>query len=176
VWMATFALTVLADLTVAVEAGMILAALLFIRRVSTTTTVARVSPDYIRRGREHSLQDKEMPDYVSIIRIHGPFLFGATDKLTSQIGHLDDMAEIVVLRLRNMTALDATGLRAIQDFADAAHKSGRTLLLCGAPPQPSRLMSKADFHLHVGEENILPNVEAALARAEDIWRRRERAV
>ena len=71
-----------------------------------------------------------------------------------------------MLRLRNMTAIDATGLRAIQDFADALHATGRTLLLCGAPPQPSRLMSQAEFHRHVGAENILPNVDAALRRAE----------
>jgi SulP family sulfate permease len=164
VWMVTFALTVLADLTVAVEAGMILAALLFIRRVAATTTVARVSPDYIRRGQQHSLQDKEIPDYVSIVRIQGPFLFGATEKLDSVLQHLDELRSVVVLRLRNMTAIDATGLKAIQDFADAVRASGRTLLLCGAPPQPARLMDRAEFHRHVGEENILPNVEAALRR------------
>ena len=168
VWLATFALTVLADLTVAVEAGMILAALLFIRRVSATTTVSRVSPDYISRSREHSLQDRQMPDYVSIVRIHGPFLFGATEKLTSLGSHLDDLREIVILRLRNMTAIDATGLNAIGDFADAVQRSGRTLLLCGAQPQPARMMSRAEFHRHVGVENILPNVDAALRRATDI--------
>ena len=91
VWMVTFTLTVLADLTVAVEAGMILAALLFIRRVAATTTVSRVTRDYVRRGLEHSLQDKEIPDYVTIVRIQGPFLFGATDKLTDVLGHLDEL-------------------------------------------------------------------------------------
>ena len=172
VWMVTLTLTVLADLTVAVEAGMILAALLFIRRVSATTTVSRVTSDYVERGRAHNLQDKRIPDYVTIFRIHGPFLFGATDKLTNQIAHVNDLTSIVILRLRNMTAIDATGLRAIQDFAGALHKSGRTLLLCGAPPQPSRLMSEAAFDVHLGKENILPNVDAALARANDIWRTR----
>jgi sulfate permease, SulP family len=174
VWMATFALTVLADLTVAVEAGMILAALLFIRRVSATTTVARVSPEYIRRGREHSLQDKELPDYVTIVRIHGPFLFGATDKLGAMLTHLDELRPIVVLRLRNMTAIDATGLKAIEDFADAVQRSGRALLLCGALPQPARMMDRAEFHRHVGQENILPNVEAALRRADEIHRSLDR--
>jgi SulP family sulfate permease len=166
--MATFALTVLADLTVAVEAGMILAALLFIRRVSATTTVARVSPEYIRRGREHSLQDRELPDYVSIVRIHGPFLFGATDKLAKMLSHLEELRPIVILRLRNMTAIDATGLKAIEDFADAVQRSGRSVLLCGAPPQPARMMDRAEFHRHVGVENILPNVDAALRRAQEI--------
>ena len=170
VWLVTFALTVLADLTVAVEAGMILAALLFIRRVSATTTVSRVTRDYVERGRAHILQDKRIPEYVTIFRIHGPFLFGSTDKLTDLIALIDTLTPIVVLRLRNMTAIDATGLRAIQDFADALHRSGRALLLCGAPPQPSRLMSQAEFHRHVGKENILPSVDSALRRAETIYR------
>ena len=156
VWLATFALTILADLTVAVEVGMILAALLFISRVASTTTVTRVTGDYVERGRPHILQDKAIPDYVTVLRIHGPFLFGATDKLADLTAEIPDYGEIVALRLRNMTALDATGLRAIQDFADALQASGRTLLLCGALPQPSALMDRAEFHRHVGEENILP--------------------
>jgi len=168
IWLATFALTILADLTVAVEVGMILAALLFISRVASTTTVSRVTGDYVERGRPHVLQDKAIPDYVTVLRIHGPFLFGATDKLVDVTADIPDFGEIVALRLRNMTALDATGLRAIQDFADALHASGRTLLLCGALPQPSALMDKAEFHRHVGEENILPSVDAALVRARAI--------
>jgi SulP family sulfate permease len=168
VWAWTFALTVLADLTVAVEAGMIIAALLFIRRVSATTTVSRVTQDYIRRGRVHALQDKEIPEYVTIFRIHGPFLFGSTDKLAG-VADAADLSAIVILRLRNMTAIDATGLRAIQDLADSLQSSGRTLLLCGAPPQPAQLMDEAEFHRHVGAENILPHVEGALRRAGEIW-------
>src|SRR5246500_4485647 len=121
VWLVTFALTVFADLTVAVEAGMILAALLFISRVAATTTVSQVTDDYIEDGQVHALQDKAIPPYVTIYRIHGPFLFGATDKLTNLTSHVHEMTPIVVLRLRNMTAIDATGLKAIQDFADALH-------------------------------------------------------
>src|SRR3954464_1346339 len=81
VWIATFALTVFADLTVAVGVGMILAALLFIRRVAETTTVSAVTDDYVRDGHSHILQNKVIPSYVRIFRIHGPFLFGATDKI-----------------------------------------------------------------------------------------------
>jgi sulfate permease, SulP family len=168
VWAVTFVLTVLADLTVAVEAGMILAALLFIRRVAATTTVSRVTDDYIEFGRLHILQDKRIPDFVTIYRIHGPFLFGATDKLTRLIPHIAEMGPVVVLRLRNMTAIDATGLRAIQDFADKLKEAGKTLLLCGALPQPTNLMAQAEFHRHVGPRNILPNVQAALDRAQEI--------
>ncbi|HEX5110118.1 MAG TPA: SulP family inorganic anion transporter [Vicinamibacterales bacterium] len=169
VWLVTFVLTVVADLTVAVEAGMILAALLFIRRVATTTTVSKVTGEYVEVGRAHTLQDKYIPDYVSIFRIHGPFLFGATDKLSAAIGDAESLPPIVILRLRNMTAIDATGLKAIQDIADSLRKSERTLLLCGALPQPASLMRQAEFHRHVGAENILPNVEAAILRAAAIY-------
>jgi SulP family sulfate permease len=144
---------------------MIFAALLFISRVSATTTVSLVTSEYVESGREHALQDKEIPDYVAIFRIHGPFLFGTTDKLSAVLDNVARLPPIVILRLRNMTAIDATGLIAIQDAADVLRRSGRTLLLCGALPQPARLMEEAEFHRHVGEENILPNVEAALERA-----------
>jgi len=166
VWSITCALTVLADLTVAVEAGMILAALLYIRRVTTTTTVARVTPDYVRTGLAHSLQMQPIPDDVAIYRIHGPFLFGSIDKLLALEAEVSSLPTVVVLRLRNMTAIDGTGLHAIERFADVLHESGRTLLLCGMRDQPARMMARAEFHRHVGGENMLPSVEAALARAQ----------
>ena len=78
VWLITFALTVMADLTIAVETGIAMAALLYIYRVSETTSVSAVTPDYIEHGRQHVLQDKVIPPYVTILRIHGPFLFGTT--------------------------------------------------------------------------------------------------
>lgn len=168
VWLATFLLTVLADLTVAVEVGMVLAALLFIRRVARTTTVSRVTRDYIEAGRPHILQDKEIPDYVAIFRIHGPFLFGATDKLLDLAAQVDELPPVVVLRLRNMTAVDATGLAAIEDLADALRAKGRALLLCGAPSQPMAAIEKAELHRHLGEENICDSVADALARAAEV--------
>ena len=168
VWLATFVLTVVADLTVAVEVGMILAALLFIRRVAATTTVSQVTPEYIERGLAHSLQDKVIPDEVTILRIHGPFLFGSTEKLTNMLARVDDYAPVVLLRLRNMTAIDATGVRALQDFAEGLRRSGRTLVVCGALPQPSRLMAQAGLYRHLGEDNIQPDVEAALRRVAEL--------
>lgn len=165
----TFALTVLADLTVAVEFGMILAALLFIRKVAVTTTVSVLTEDYVEAGRAHSLQDKDIPDYVKIFRIHGPFLFGATEKLQFVSEEVDKLPPVVVLRLRNMTALDATGLHEIENLATALQQSGRTLILCGAREQPAELMHQAEFEQHVGRENICENVEAALDRAHDCF-------
>src|SRR5262249_26947345 len=174
VWLATFALTVFADLTVAVEVGMILAALLFIRRVAETTTVAAVTPEYISESQHHSLHRLAIPSYVRIFRIHGPFLFGSTEKLNLVSDNIDALPEIVVLRLRNMNALDATGLRAFEDLADVVHESGRELVLCGARRQPARVMERADFHRHVGPENICENVGQAMDRAGEIHRDRER--
>jgi len=169
VWIVTFLLTVFADLTVAVEAGMILATLLFIRKVTMTTTVSEVTDSYVDEGRVHILQDKTIPDYVRIFRIHGPFLFGATEKIAAIEDQLDHLPPIVVLRLRNMTAIDATGLKALEDVADRLHQSGRTLILCGAREQPAELMRRSEFEERVGAENICPNVEEALARAQGVY-------
>jgi sulfate permease, SulP family len=168
VWLTTFALTVFADLTVAVSVGMGLAALLYIRRVAETTTVARVTNEYLQAGRAHTLQDKEIPADVTILRIHGPFLFGTTDKLDDATSDLDRFEDVVILRLRNMTALDATGIHAIEQFADRLHQAGKSLLLCGARHQPAQLIAQSDFSDHVRPENILPNVQAALARARQV--------
>jgi sulfate permease, SulP family len=169
IWLVTFALTVFADLTVAVEAGMILAALLFISRVAATTTVSQVTEDYVEDGRMHILQDKDIPYYATIFRIHGPFLFGATDKISVIIEDLHRLPPVVILRLRNMTALDATGLFAIEEVARELHASKRTLILCGAREQPSKLMHQAEFEEVVGKENICDNVQEALRRAEEVY-------
>src|SRR5258706_15987441 len=124
---------------------MILAALLFIARVANTTTVAQVTDDYIEDGRVHILQDKDIPYYVTIFRIHGPFLFGATDKISAVTENMHKLPPVVILRLRNMTALDATGLFAIEEVARALHATRRTLILCGAREQPLELIRQSEF-------------------------------
>ena len=168
VWLITFALTVVADLTVAVEAGMILAALLFIRRVSSTTTVTKVTPEYVTSGVAHSLQLQPIPDGVAIYRISGPFLFGATDKIDVIGQQLEELPSVVILRLRNMTAIDATGLSALEELARRLRAAGRTLLLCGMQHQPKTMIDRSELNQHIGEANILPNAESALNRAREI--------
>jgi len=168
VWITTFALTVLADLTVAVGVGVALAALLYIYRIAETTTVEPVTREYLEDGQAHILQDKDIPSNVTILRIHGPFLFGTTEKLAEATKDLAQFGNVVILRLRNMTALDATGIHALEQFADRLHKAGKTLLLCGAREQPSQLISRSHFVKHLGPENVLPHVQAALARAIEI--------
>ena len=168
VWLVTFALTVFADLTVAVGVGLALAALLYIYRISETTSVLPVTDDYIRDGLPHTLQGRIIPPYVSLLRIHGPFLFGTTEKLVDATTNVEAFAPIVILRLRNMTAIDATGTHAIETFAKRLTESGRTLLLCGAMQQPSKLLQHPRFLDHVGRENIMPNIQAALDRARSL--------
>jgi sulfate permease, SulP family len=168
VWITTFALTVLADLTVAVGVGMALAALLYIYRIAETTTVEAVTPEYLEDGQAHILQDKDIPSNVTILRIHGPFLFGASEKLADATKDLAKLGDVVILRLRNMTALDATGIHALEQFSERLRKTGKTLLLCGARNQPSQLISRSDFLKHVGPENVLPNIQVALIRVSEI--------
>ncbi len=168
VWLVTFGLTVFADLTVAVGVGLTLAALLYIYRIADTTTVAPVTDDYIRDGLPHTLQGRIIPPYVSVLRIHGPFLWGTTEKLVEATVNLEAFAPVVILRLRNMTAIDATGIHAIETFSKRLSASGRTLLLCGAMEQPSKLLRKSRFLDHIGRENIMPNIQAALDRANDL--------
>jgi SulP family sulfate permease len=155
----------MADLTIAVEVGMTLAALLYVYRVSQTTTVAPVTQQYIERGRVHVLQGKFIPPYVTVLRIHGPFLFGTTDKLAEETTDLTYYNSVVVLRLRNMTAIDATGMHALKVFHERIVKSGRDLILCGARQQPARFLKTPAFIEAIGAENIVPHVQAALDRA-----------
>jgi SulP family sulfate permease len=175
VWALTFALTVMADLTVAVEVGMALAALLYIRRVTETTVVSALTADDIERGRAHALQDKPVPSYVTLLRIHGPFLFGTTDKLADATGDLSRFGAVVVLRLRHMSAIDATGLHAIERLNDRLAASGRALVLCGARAQPAAVLHQTAFVDHVGERNIVPHFDAALRRAAEIHEARPAA-
>ncbi len=169
VWLLTLTLTVVTDLTFAVEVGMVLAALTFIRKVSRTTTVARVTQDYVEDSRIHVLQGKDIPSYAAVFRVHGPFLFGATDKFDEILRGMKTLPPIVILRLRNMTAIDATGLGAIRDLADEVQFTGRTLLLCGAREQPSQLMRQAEFERHVGKENIVASINDAIRRSNELY-------
>ena len=168
VWLTTLSLTVFADLTVAVEAGMILAALVFISKVTATTTVSRVTEEDVARDQVHVLQGKLIPDFVAVFRIHGPFLFGSTEKLDEIRAQLPRLPPVIAIRLRNTTALDSTGLQALERLADEIHASGRSLVFCGAREQPAALMRQDEFVKHVGRENICPNIGSAIDRAQAI--------
>jgi sulfate permease, SulP family len=174
IWLITLSLTVVTDLSFAMEVGMILAAFTFVRKVSQTTTVAKVTDDYIEDGRVHILQDKAIPPNVAVYRIHGPFLFGVTDKISEITDAIPSLPPIVILRRRNMSAIDATGIAALEDLATSLRDSGRTMLLCGAREQPARLMKEAGFDRHVGAENICANITDALKRAASVQQSQHR--
>ena len=165
VWAVTFSLTVFADLTVAVEAGMILAALLMVRKVAYTTSVARETAEDAEAARVHHLHGKEIPEGIAVFRIHGPFLFGSLDKLAAITDEIDRLPPVVILRLRDMTAIDGSGLGALEDLADRLHASGRHFVLCGAAAQPAQLMRQAEFERHVGAMNVRADFDQALERA-----------
>jgi sulfate permease, SulP family len=175
IWLVTVTLTVFADLTQAVEVGMALAALLFIRTVASTTSVAQITEDLERRGSDardndgRDRRERNIPPYVAVFRITGPFLFGATDKLQGIADRLDSFPPVVILRLQYMTATDATGLSAIEDLADTVRRSGRVFLISGAQPQPAALMKRALFHRHIGERNMCDTYDDALTRARELF-------
>jgi SulP family sulfate permease len=134
-----------------------------------------VTDDELEDSRIHSLLPHDLPDYVRVFRVEGPLLFGATDKLRVVLDDVPALPPVILLRLRNMTALDATGLRAIEDVVDTLHRSGRDVLLCGARFQPAELIARADFHRHVGDANICRTIGDALERAKLLYAaRRER--
>jgi SulP family sulfate permease len=171
VWLITFVLTVVADLTIAVEVGMMLAALLYIYQVSRTTVVAPLTNESIGSARNHFVQNDSIPAYLSMFHIQGPLLFGAAEKLKQIAYDIDGLQPIVILRMRYMTAIDATGLYAIEQFHEQLHASGRILLLCGIRGQPKRLIYTSKLPRLLGARNILPNIRSAMSRARGIHER-----
>ena len=105
---------------------------------------------------------------MTILRIRGPFLFGTTEKLAQEAREIETFAPVVILRLRHMTAIDATGLHAIETFAHRVKQAGKILLLCGARDQPAEFLEQAEFIEHIGSGNILPSIQGALERAREI--------
>lgn len=168
VFLTAFSLTVIVDLTVAVEIGMVLAAVLFIKRVSETTQITAVDETTETEGSQHSLVGKTIPRGVMIYRIFGSFFFGAADKLESALKRLKEEPEVLVLRMRKVLAMDATGLNALEDLHERLRRRGKHLLLSGAHTQPLMMMDKAGFLDRLGRENVCANIELTLARSRAI--------
>ncbi|HPX60590.1 MAG TPA: SulP family inorganic anion transporter [Deltaproteobacteria bacterium] len=168
VWVITFALTVAADLTIAVEVGMVLASLLYIYQVTSTTVVGQLTTEAIDKGKAEVLQDYIFPSYVSVLHIQGPLLFGAAEKLNQLSYSIDDLKPVVILRLRFMTAIDATGIHAIEQLHEKLHATGRSLILSGLRGQPKKFICNSHLPRVIGPRNIMPHIGAALKRAERI--------
>lgn len=161
----TCALTVIFDLVVAVEVGMILAAVLFIKRVSETTEVSRVTHEDMLERPEHIAQGKEIPEGALVYRIFGPFLFGAAEKMEDALADVDEWPRVLILRLHLVTAMDATGMNALESIVERMKKRDSTVLLSGIHQQPLQMLRKAGFLEVIGRENFCPTFDDALVRA-----------
>ena len=168
VFLSAFVLTVVIDLTVAVEIGMVLAAMLFIKRSSETAQITAVDESTETEGSHHSLIGKEIPKGVMIFRMMGAFFFGAADKLESVLKREKQEPEVLILRMRKVIAMDATGLNALEDLYERLHKKGKHLLLSAPHTHPMLVMEKAGFIDRLGRENVCPHIDAALARSREI--------
>jgi SulP family sulfate permease len=168
VFLSAFGLTVAVDLTVAVEIGMVLAAILFIKRSSETTQIMAVDESTETEGSQHSLIGKEVPPGVMIYRMMGAFFFGAVDKLESILKREKQEPEVLILRMRKVVAMDATGLNALEDLYEKLHRKGKHLVLSAPHTNPTMVMEKAGFIERLGRENVCPHIDAALARARQI--------
>ena len=168
VFLATFSLTVIIDLSVAVETGMVLAAILFIKRVSDTTQITAVDESTETEGAHHSLIGKEIPDGVMIYRIFGSFFSGAVNKLESALKQLKQEPNVLILRMRKVLAMDATGLNALEDLYEQLRSRNKHLVLSGPHTQPLFMMDKAGFLDRLGRENVCANIDLALARSREI--------
>ncbi len=168
VFLTAFILTVMIDLTVAVEIGMVLAAVLFIKRVSETSQITAVDESTETEGSQHSLIGKEIPPGVMIYRMFGAFFFGAVDKLESALQRMKSEPDVLILRMRKVVAMDATGLNALEDLHERLREKGKHLVLSAPHTQPLFVMEKAGFLDRLGRENVCPHVDAALARSREI--------
>lgn len=168
VFLTAFSLTVIVDLTVAVEIGMVLAVVLFIKRVSETTQITAVDESTETEGAHHSLVGREIPKGVMIYRIFGSFYFGAADKLESALKREGREPDVLILRMRKVLGMDATGLNALEDLYERLRSRGKHLVLSGPHTQPLFMMDKAGFLDRLGKENVCANIELALNRAREI--------
>jgi SulP family sulfate permease len=168
VFLTAFVLTVVLDLTIAVELGIVLAAMLFIKRVSETTQITAVDESVETEGSHHSLVGKEVPSGVLVYRMFGAFFFGAADKLESALRRLKQEPDVLILRMRKVVAMDASGLNALEDLFERLHAKGKHLVLSAPHTQPLMVMEKAGFLDRLGRENVCPHIDAALARARHI--------
>jgi len=168
VLLATFGLTVVFDLVVAVEVGMVLASILFIKRVTETTEVSSVTSNDMLERPEHIAQGKEIPEGVVVYRIFGPFMFGAAEKMEDAFFALDELPEVLVLRLQLVTAMDATGMNALESIVIRMQRHKKTVVLSGIHQQPLQMLQKAGFIEEVGRVNFCATFDDALLRCRAI--------
>ena len=168
VLLVTFGLTVLADLSAAVLVGMVLASLLFMRRMSEVTNVGMITreldddPDEPDPG---AIDRRDVPPGVEVFEIDGPFFFGVADRLKDVLGAIKKPAKIFILRMRHVPAIDATGMHALEELYEKCRREGTRLLLAGVHSQPLDAMMRYGLYDRIGEANLFGNVDDALDEA-----------
>lgn len=165
VFLLTFVLTVAIDLTVAVEAGLIMAAALFIKRISELTNVNAITET---QPGNHSHVQMSLPAGVMVYRMHGAFFFGAVDKLETALKRAGQEPEVLILQIAEVMAIDATGLNALEDLFEKLARKKRHLILVGPHTQPLLAIEKCGLMQRLGMDNLCAELPMALARAEAI--------
>lgn len=170
VMLTTFLLTVLVDLTVAIQVGVVAASFLFMKRMADVTHTSYLfeEHDEIEGEDEESVRDRKIPDGVAVFEIDGPFFFGAADKFKSTLNRVHKKPKVIVLRMRRVPAVDATGLRALEDVHAKARRDGTVLILAGINPQPLEVLQQSGFVARIGTDNVTATLDQALERARDV--------
>ncbi|MCB1187773.1 STAS domain-containing protein [bacterium] len=167
----TFLLTVLVDLTVAVEVGIVLASLLFIRRMSEVSTITspgqRRSTDPLP-DEQADAAEQELPDGVEEYEVQGAFFFGAASRFRETLFIAGRSSRVVILRMRNVPVMDATGSHLLREFAESCHRAGRQLVLSGVAPQPLSVLQRSGMLELIGADNVLASYTDAVQRAREI--------
>lgn len=166
VMLVTFFLTVFADLTIAIEVGVVLSAILFMNRMANTTIIRRTTIDM--KTDHHSLKDRIVPEGVEVFEIHGPFFFGAANRFKDTLQIVGKTPKILIIRCRHILFMDATALHAMEELVDKTLKDGTTLVISGVHAQPLITLEQSGLYSKIGEENILGNIDAALNRARQL--------
>ena len=170
VLLTTFSLTVLVDLTVAIEVGMVLAAFLFMRRMAEVTNVSIVTRELADGDNDedddpNSVRRREVPRGVEVFEINGPFFFGAAEQFKDTLGQIAKKPKVLIIRLRDVPAIDSTGLHALHELARSCKHDGTLLLLADVHAQPMFALVRSDMLVELGEENLFGNLDDALDRA-----------
>ena len=170
VLLTTFSLTVLVDLTVAIEVGMVLAAFLFMRRMAEVTNVSIVTRELAdgdddEEDDPNSVRRREVPRGVEVFEINGPFFFGAAEQFKDTLGQIAKKPRVLIIRMRDVPAIDSTGLHALHELARSCKHDGTLLLLADVHAQPMFALVRSDMLVELGEENLFGNLDDALDRA-----------
>ena len=169
VLIATFVLTVVFDLVVAIEVGMVLAALLFLKRMADVTEIKSwkyIGDDIDENDDPEHINLKQVPKHTLVYEIIGPMFFAAADKFL-EISTGPD-TRVLIIRMRGVPAMDMTALRSLKKIYALCNKKGITLILSHVKEQPLHMMEKAGFADEVGRENLCANIDASIARAQEI--------